>query len=305
MRSRLRRTTTAVTVVAAALLAPAAAARAQVTFDVTFDDPGSACAPHHADLLAHTLAAGEQWVSLLPVTAPGPVDISVFVGCSTAIPRGTGRSFTSGFVTNVGGIDLFQEGLPFELATGVDPNGAGIDVELMFNPDYLNDNLWFDPDPSLRTAPIPALRTDAFSVLLHEFGHAFGFNGWRSGTTGALPGTFQGMFDQWVAVTAGDLFFVGPSAMAIYGGPVPLTFGNYGHIGNAAPRPGADLLPFLMNGVVFDFQTRYDIAPLELAMLADAGVVRPSVAPEPTTGALLALVLVPAAAVLRRRRRTA
>jgi len=40
----------------------------------------------------------------------------------------------------------------------------------------------------------------------------------------------------------------------------------------ASPRPGSDLIPDLMNGVVFDRGTSYDISPLDLAILADAGV---------------------------------
>jgi hypothetical protein len=56
-------------------------------------------------------------------------------------------------------------------------------------------------------------------------------------------------------------------------GPVPITYGNPFHLGNNSPRPGSDLIPDLMNGVVYYYQTRYDISALDLAIAKDAGVV--------------------------------
>jgi hypothetical protein len=37
-------------------------------------------------------------------------------------------------------------------------------------------------------------------------------------------------------------------------------YDNYGHLGNNDPRPGSDLIPDLMNGIVFFRGTRYDIS---------------------------------------------
>ena len=142
---------------------------------------------------------------------------------------------------------------------------------------YLQNELWFDPSPTSRTGVVPTNRTDARSVFLHEFGHAFAFSGWRDGWTGALPGAYQSAFDALVAPgsAAGgpQLFFTGSSATALYGGPVPLTVGNYGHLGNSSPSQGANLIPTdLMNGVAFSRGTRYHVSPLDLAMLVDTGL---------------------------------
>ena len=59
----------------------------------------------------------------------------------------------------------------------------------------------------------------------------------------------------------------------VYGGPVPMTYGDYPHFGNEPPRPGSDLIDHeLMNGVVFYYGQRYYISPLDLAVLEDVGV---------------------------------
>ena len=73
--------------------------------------------------------------------------------------------------------------------------------------------------------------------------------------------------------------------MNLYGGPVPVTFGNVAHIGNDSSRPGSDLIPDLMNGVVFFRGTRYDISPLDLAIVADTGLTVIAV-PEPSSAFL-------------------
>jgi hypothetical protein len=294
---RLPRPVRTALTLAAALACPAAA-RAQVTLSITFDDPGAAYASFYGDLTNATTQAFTDWLALLPGGAPGPVDVAVSIGFNPLTTRSSGRSLTSQFFGMYNGLIVGLEGLPYELATGVDPNGAAPDVELIFQPDYLANNMFFAADP----LTIPAARTDALSVLRHELGHAFGFNGFRDGT-GALPGIFASSWDQWVDLIGGDPFFVGPNAMAVYGGPVPVTLGNPNHIGNPVPGPGSDLLPDLMNGVVFDYQHRYDISPLDVAILADVGALRPTAVPEPATGALLAVVVVPGVALLTRRRR--
>src|SRR5262249_42284267 len=134
--------------------------------------------------------------------------------------------------------------------------------------------LWFDPSPQLRTTPVPSDKTDAYSIMLHELAHAIGFNGWRDGMTGGIPGSpsFESTFDQWETFDGTNLYFNGPMAKLVYGGPVPVTYGFNFHLGNASPRPGSDLIGDMMNGVVYNRGVRYDISPLDLAILADAGV---------------------------------
>ena len=181
---------------------------------------------------------------------------------------------TSAFVNNIDGINVYEQGVASEIRTGSDPNGALPDLYLKFEPSYLTGELWFDPDPQTRTTLVPSNKTDAYSVILHELAHAIGFNGWHNETTGAVPGSpqYESTFDQWETFDGTNLYFNGPMAELAYGGPVPITFGDNFHVGNAPPRPGSELIPDLMNGVVFNRGARYEISPLDLAILADAGV---------------------------------
>jgi hypothetical protein len=72
-----------------------------------------------------------------------------------------------------------------------------------------------------------------------------------------------------VAGDDGTAYFTGPQAEIAYGGAVPLTYNDYGHVGNAAPRPGRDLIPDLMNGVETHWATRYVPSALDVAILKD------------------------------------
>jgi hypothetical protein len=110
------------------------------------------------------------------------------------------------------------------------------------------------------------------SLFIHELAHAFLFSGWMNGTTGELPPNYMSTFDEQVQFDGNNFFFIGASAQANYGGPVPITYGNPGHVGNLAPRPGANLEDDLMFGPFYSYQKRYDISALNLAMARDAGV---------------------------------
>jgi hypothetical protein len=278
-------------------------ASAEITYTISFDDPGQTNSAWYDRITSHTLAAGADWSSHLEGTAV----LDVVVKFSTNTPRASGRSAESFFLRNNGTYDIFEQSAAAEVRTGIDPNGAAPDIEFVFNPDYLANEVWFDPDPYSRTAPIPSPapnETDAVSVLLHEFGHAFGFNGWRDGVTGMLPGDYASTLDEMTTFDGTNLYFIGQMAMSLYGGPVPLTFGNNFHLGNASPRPGADLIPDLMNGVVFNDSNRYTISQLDLAILRDIGVpLAPAAVPEPSSLLLTSLIAAGAAVLGYRRRR--
>ena len=243
---------------------------APITWNITFDDAGGTYQQYYAGIQSNFLAAANEWASHL-VSVPRTIDVEVrFL---TTIPRSSGHSVTSGFVQTINGVNVFEQGFVYKLQHGTEPQGITPDVYFDLNPTYLSGNLWFDPDPTARTAPVPNNRTDAVSVILHELAHAIVFNGWRDGTTGALPGTppYESTFDLHETFDGSNLYFTGPRAEAVYGGPVPITYGNNWHVGNNPPRPGSSLLPDLMNGVVFYFGHRYDLSALDLAMATDSG----------------------------------
>ena len=143
-------------------------------------------------------------------------------------------------------------GTPAEMRTGIDPSGSEPDIEIQLNPGYLANELWFDRDPLLRTAPVPPDKTDGISMFMHKLDHVFSFNGWMNDTTGTMAGDYQSPFDEKVSSLNGNLFFTGSRARGIYGSSVPLTYRNHGYLDNASSRPGSDLIPDLMNGVVFN-----------------------------------------------------
>jgi hypothetical protein len=185
--------------------------------------------------------------------------------------RATGHSVVNHFYRFNGQYNVVEEGAAYELRMGIDPNGAAPDVEVSFQDDFLINEMWFDPDPASRTVPVPPDRTDAYGVCLHEIGHALGFIGYRDGF-GNIAGNVISRWDEYVVSDGGNVFFTGPTARRVYGGDVPLTWGSAGHLGNSPPRPGSDLIPDLMNGVVGLHGTRYSISDLDLAILNDVGV---------------------------------
>lgn len=277
-----------------ALLAAACLCSTAVCADgrisVVFNDPGASFASYYDAITTHTVAAGDAW--LAHFDSPGfDAELTVSIGFA-GIATANGRSATSAWLgLGANGVHLYEQGAAHELLTGIDGNGAAADIEINFGINgYLQNELWFDPDPSLRLAVVPAGRTDAMSVLLHEFGHAFAFNGWRDGQSGALPGLYQSTFDALVqpahGLAGGPLWLNAPHAAALYGGPLALTLGNYAHLGNGGTLAGNDLVADLMNGVVFYRGTRYAISPLDLALMQDMGLPVLAGVPEPGAGGL-------------------
>jgi hypothetical protein len=240
-----------------------------ISFSTTFDDPNGKYSKFYDDIKSHVAAAGANWSKHLQ----GNGSLEILIKFSNPGPTVTGRSSITAPVSENGEIiTIYEQGAASEIRTGIDPNGTAPDIEFNFNPDYLIDELWFDPNPSTRTAPVPTNKTDALSVLMHEFGHAFAFNGFKNATNGTLLENFQSTFDRKTSFDGTNFFFNGTKSTAIYGSAVPLTFGNISHLGNNLPKLGENLIPDLMNGVQIDRGTRYDISPLDLAILEDSGI---------------------------------
>jgi hypothetical protein len=296
------------------LVLAAQAASAQVTVTVGFDTSASALTANERNAItSHLQEAGRRWANTVAIGGPRSVDVTVSIG---AIATASGASAVSSFVGTIAGRDTFEQGVAAEWRSGVDPNGAEADAGVTFGLDYLRNELWFDPDPQARSAPVPADRTDAMSVVLHEFGHILAYNGFADVDSGQPPATFWSIWDRWM-IPGQPTVFTGPDAVASWGTPPDLTQGNINHWGNSvrvgaqavdvetcanttilwrvgAPIPrqcpapgsvdapasgsatraieaGGSLLYQLMNGIVFYRGTRYDISPLDVAVLQDVG----------------------------------
>jgi hypothetical protein len=252
----------------------------QITWDVSFYDPSGAWSAYYQNIQHVVQGAGHEWARLFDSTA----SIQVRVRFDATLPTASGRSLAAAFLYHAAaGLDIYEQGAAAEINTGTDPNGAEPDVELTFGVkpgnNYLADLLWFDPEPSARVAGIPTGRIDAMSLVMHELGHALGYNGWADYLTGHLPGDYASTFDQYIHMQGAVPYFGGAYAHAAYGSDPPLTVGNIYHWGNVAPTPGADLANQLMNGVAFGYEYRYDISDLDVAVMRDLGMNLETTAP--------------------------
>jgi hypothetical protein len=246
-------------------------AHAVPTYAISFDDPGGVHAAYYQEIDTDVQAAGAAWVNVFGDY--GTATIGIELGFDAALPTMEGVSTGSHLVGRDprSGVALYEQGAAAKLKGDIQ-NAPGIDGRITIGEGFLTSGLWFDPSPAAGTSSVPSDKIDAYSTFIHELGHIFAFDGWRDGRTGALGGNYESTFDHWVVPQDGNLFFEGPQAEAAYRGPVPLTWGDYGHVGNGAGRPGEDLIPDLMNGVTWLRGARYEISALDKAIAADAGL---------------------------------
>jgi len=249
-------------------------ARAEIAVEVTVKPLAAEFQPLQAEIRAHIVAATQAWARHFETR---PCTLTVEFSIRDWLARGAGRSLVSvPFQAEmIDGKDLSEEGAAHKIRTGIDPNGKAPDIEIYFDPGYFR-TLWFDPDPATRAARMPDRnehKLDAYSVILHELGHAFGFNGFRDQKNGALPGKFMSLYDRWVIFDGQNFFFNGPSARNLYGRPVPLarTNNNYHHVADTRADP--KLAEDLMNGITLDWSRRYEISLLDIAILNDCGLL--------------------------------
>ena len=212
-------------VVVAAWTAPSSA---EISFNVTLDDPTQQLAPWAASIQSHLVAAGAAWADEL--VGEASLEILVKPG---SVARATGRSLTSAFFDVEDGKNVFEQGAAAEIRTGLDPNGAAFDIEIVLNPMYVADELWFDPDPTVRLAEVPTDRTDAMSVFLHELGHALAYNGWNDGKSNPAPNSFKSTWDCLLGFNGQLLVCNGPVVIDIWGSAPETTFCSRAHWGNA------------------------------------------------------------------------
>ena len=293
-----------------------------VTIEVQWSDPGNLFADSEKAIIAdHVKAAGYHWTGHFDLFGGPDSIIEVLIA-----PDNNPGVLASAASVVTAPIDHWNglrdhEGAAYEIVTGVDPNEPGFggnhDVEIYVNPlrggfDVPRNDWYFEPDPWLPTGQIPSLpieedeEYDLMSTLLHEWGHAVGFNGsWLPFDTFvgqfAEPGDIYalnlgrypngGAFDRWLDVPefgSDYWYFAGPNAQNEYGGPVPLyspfptsSSGIY-HLGNSQSfEPGYDLSSEgqrsdLMYAFSDSGPPALNISDLDLAILEDLGYTNPA-----------------------------
>ena len=285
-----------------------APSHAQFGLSVTFDASADQLTQNERDvLLMHLHESGAYWYRALGQTAPRDIRLRVVIGNN---PTANAGSATTVDIGTINGRTTDQQGIGAELRGGVDPNGNDVDGTITIGLNYLRNTLWFDPNPQLRTTPIPENRVDAFSVLTHEWGHMIAYNGWADGA-GVPPVDYWSTWDRWMQPGTPTVI-VGPQSVLTWGTPPDITTNNVTHWGNPAlagrpPSPatrtvvwhngapvpwtacefpaaiappagplriaGTTLVDELMNGVVYYYQRRYYISALDIAVLADVGLL--------------------------------
>ena len=238
--------------------------------DVTFTGDNGQLSSYYSSIVNDLDSAAADWEKLFVSGSPSTLNVNIVFDNSPS------ANSSSLFVTplyNVGPTWVYQQGAVDAVLDGIHNPSGPYDATIHIGTSYLTNELWFDPNPA-NVDPVPANKTDAESVFTHEFGHIFGFEGYRDPTTGALLFNAESIFDTWITFLNNAPYFTGPDAESVYGGPVPLTVGNIYHVGNPS-GPGADLEVYpadLMNGNIFYRGTRYDISPLDAAIFADLGL---------------------------------
>ena len=266
---------------------------------VSFNDQAGTYSAYYSEIVAGVQAAGADWAGHIANTS-GTLRIQVNFDNE---PTASAGSVSTEYVGTDGANNFFRQGALARVLDGYSAPGSSYDAVLNIGSNYLANTLWFDPNPTLRTAPIPTDKIDAESVFIHEFTHMLVFNGFQNQTNGTYQDNGKSTFDRYTQFDGSNFYFDGSRAEALYGGPVPLTYGNIYHVGNNAPRPGSDLIPDLMNGVVSNYQTRYDLSALDLAMAADTGVpiITPAAVPEPGSMILACVGLLVSCGIQRTR----
>lgn len=151
-------------------------------------------------------------------------DLIVFVGTSDAIP-GLGRGGPSGTTQTddtalAAALVIRRDGPKFEPWAG----------SISFKP---SSNFFFDQTPATAD-DIPVEAFDFTTTAAHELGHVLGFNNGTKAFTDLTSGSA----------------FIGPTAQALYGGPVPL-MSDLGHFQDHLQSDGGDVLmdPGISNGI--------------------------------------------------------
>jgi hypothetical protein len=213
----------------------------------------------------------------------------------TSFGARAGGTFSLGrqLYVNAAGKSVREAGPLSRILTGKNPgaDSAGFDIRLGFDAGFVENNYWFDPQPELRSTPVPANKGDFLSVVLHEMGHGLGMAGFRDFHTRTITGSAATQFDD-ASYFGGNgepfppdgapnpLYFGGNHVADVYGSDLPLTHKaagdflvsqNFYHLSECS-RGGADGLEgTLMNGCALPSGDRLFITQTDLAVFADLG----------------------------------
>lgn len=296
-------------------LAVATAAEAQVAFPVSFDaSAGVLSDTERAQLASHLQEAGRRWVAGLYVVGPRSIEIEVRVDPGAARANGGsatsafvgvvgGRNtFEQGAAHELRtGED--PNGVLADIRIGI--NTAYLRDELWFDPDPVARTAAV---PVSRTDALSVALHELGHALAYN-GWADGrgippdtywstFDRWMLagsptlfdgsnvvGTWGSRPDLTTNNIHHWANGAGPTTAKRRQPTQWWHGVPIP-PMACDGPVSRDVPPPGtaprtpkgqlpATLVDALMNGVVFYRGTRYDISPLDLALLADAGLFEP------------------------------
>lgn len=213
---------------------------------------------------------------------------------TTIVYAVTGESSPSSSTLASAGSDLSDTGAGFfatvvqqKIQSGVDANGSAADGEIS----------WNFGNPWAFGTTVSGTEYDFTSTAMHELLHTFGFLSYTD-QPGYNTGRSWTVFDRYlvtsdgIAVIAdsyrwrsaydanltggnGGLFFGGPNAVAVYGGPVPIYTPDPWESGSSTSHldddtfTGTDTL--LMNALTETGPGIRVISPVELAILTDLG----------------------------------
>ena len=177
-------------------------------------------------VIGQTIVAAGMWLNSF-VKGWGTIDVRV--NFDSLIASMSGASLASEVIstsTLIAGktYTVVRGGVAAEWQSGKDINGASSDA--VINIGTTNLERWYAFDATLASSnDIPANKTDAFRVLMHELIHGMGMNGFLcNGSTGATAS----LYDQYFATVGGRSYFTGTNAQMAFGGPVPVTNSHLG-----------------------------------------------------------------------------
>ncbi len=250
---------------------PASAPASDFDFTIDFPDAqtlissGVITLAQGAEILQDATAAAADWGHY--ISGQTTLRISLDIGgVGSAYLAVTGASYEMP-VGTLDGKTLEQPASEYALTTGQVLPGSTSDIMITLGSAYLNQ-MYFNPDPGV-PGTVPAGEYDLTTILRHEMAHGLGMVGYL----GTPNPTQETLYDHYVRQNPdGTADFVGPTAEAVYGGPVPLTTTNTSEqLYHLANSPSDADSHDLVSGLGLPAGQTIDISPLDLAIMKDIG----------------------------------